>query len=235
LLAWFLLLGLSVTTSAFAAPLDAIAICGTANEEMSQELKGNLQGQAQTIAKLGTAELHGAVSSAKKEIEFGKNRSDATRELHYLRHASCMLIILDDKLSTDEKLRRIRSLSVLTNDQSSDVPDDIPAKFAETSATRVSAFQFQTPPQEVKPGFRKWRRVTPDEWEQLYPDGTKEYSYRVARIHLYDCDGTIVSSKFEPDFQAFFPDKNCETREFMFRRLSQGKVWHSYVHIDRME
>jgi hypothetical protein len=32
--------------------------------------------------------------------------------------------------------------------------DDVPPKFPETAATRVSAFQFQTPPQEVKPGSK---------------------------------------------------------------------------------
>jgi hypothetical protein len=231
----FLLVGPTGTPPAFAAPLDASAICGTANEEMSQELKGNLEAKAQTFARLGTAELQGAVSDAKKTIEVGKNRSDAARELHFLNHASCMLIIQDDHLSTDEKLKRINELRVLTNVSSSNTPADLPAKFSETDATRVSAFDFQTPPQEIKPGFRKWTRVAPDTWVQLYPDGTKDFEYKVARINLYDCDGTVVSSKIDNDFQAFFPDKDCQTKQFMFRRLSQGNKWHSYVPIDHMK
>jgi hypothetical protein len=113
--------------------------------------------------------------------------------------------------------------------------DDLPAIFPETPATRVRAFEFQTPPQEVKPGFRKWTRVASDVWEQLYPDGTKQLTYTIKRINLNDCDGTVVSPKEEPDFQAFFPDKTCRKKEFMFRRLSQGKTWHSYVPINHME
>ncbi len=113
--------------------------------------------------------------------------------------------------------------------------DDLRAASTETDATRVNAFELQTPPQEIKPGFRKWTRVAPDVWEQLYPDGTKEYMYKIARINLYHCDGTIVSPKFDPNFQGFFPDKTCQIKEFMFRRLSDGKTWHSYVPIDHME
>jgi hypothetical protein len=123
-------------------------------------------------------------------------------------------------------------VNLLTSPQSLD--GDRIAK-PETAATRVRAFEFKTPPQEIKPGFRKWTRVAPDVWEQLYPDGTKELEYTIKRINLYDCDGTVVGPKTDPDFQTFFPDKNCQTKQFMFRRLSQGTAWHSYVPIDRME
>jgi hypothetical protein len=112
---------------------------------------------------------------------------------------------------------------------------DSPPSFPETDATRVSAFEFQTPPQEIKAGFRKWSKLAPGVWEELYPDGTKGISYTVKRIHLGDCDGTVASSKEDHDFQVFFPDKNCETKEFMFRRLSQRTTWHSYVPIDHMQ
>jgi hypothetical protein len=114
-------------------------------------------------------------------------------------------------------------------------PNDTPARSQETDATRVHSFDFETSAAEVKPGLRKWNRIAPDVWEQLYPDGTKSFNYRVKRISLFDCDGTVVSPKDDPDFQSFFPDKNCETKQFMFRRLSQGTAWHSYVPIDHME
>jgi hypothetical protein len=84
--------------------LDARAICGTPHEEVSQEIKGNLEGKAQTLARIGAAEIQGAISTAKKEIEVGTTRSDAERELHYLNYISCVLIIQDSILSTDEKL-----------------------------------------------------------------------------------------------------------------------------------
>jgi hypothetical protein len=90
--------------------------------------------------------------------------------------------------------------------------DDLPAKSSETAATRVRAFEFQTSPQEIKPGFRKWTKLAPDTWEQLYPDGTKDIEHIIKRINLNDCDGTVVSPKNDLDFQAFFSDKNCQTR-----------------------
>ena len=102
-------------------------------------------------------------------------------------------------------------------------------------ATRTHSFEFTTPPTEVKAGLRQWTRVAPDVWEQVYPDGTKEYSYTLKRIHLDSCDGTIVVNKNDLDFQAYVPDRNCDDREFMFRRLSQGPGWRRYVPIDAMK
>ena len=113
--------------------------------------------------------------------------------------------------------------------------DDTPARSQETDATRVHSFEFETSAAEFKPGLRKWSRIAPDVWEQLYPDGSKTFNYKVKRISLYDCDGTVVSPKEDPDFQSFFPDKGCETKQFMFRRLSQGTAWHSYVPIEHVE
>ena len=63
---------------------DARAMCGTPHEQVSQDMKGNLEGKAQTLARVGSTELQGAISIAKREIEIGTNRSDAERELHYL-------------------------------------------------------------------------------------------------------------------------------------------------------
>jgi len=112
---------------------------------------------------------------------------------------------------------------------------DQPAEYPEMDATRTHSFEFTTPPTEVKAGLRKWTRVAPDVWEQVYPDGTKEYSYTLKRIHLDSCDGTIVVNKNDLDFQAYVPDRNCDDREFMFRRLSQGPGWRRYVPIDAMK
>jgi hypothetical protein len=94
-------------TPTMAAALDARTVCGTPNEEVSQETKGNLEGKAQTLARIGTAELQGAVSNVKREIEVRENRGDAARELHYLNYISCVLIYQDDRLSTDDKLKRV--------------------------------------------------------------------------------------------------------------------------------
>jgi hypothetical protein len=115
------------------------------------------------------------------------------------------------------------------------VPGDTPPTSPETDSTRVHSFEFQSPPTEVNPGLRKWTKIAPDVWEQDYPDGTKNYNYKVKRISLFDCDGTVVSPKEDPDFQQFFPDKGCDVMTFMFRRLSQGNTWHAYVPINHVE
>jgi tetratricopeptide (TPR) repeat protein len=117
---WLLLAGVIGATPAFAAPLDTRVVRGTPNEEVSQEMKGNLEGKAQTFARIGTADLQGAVSNAKKEIEVRENRSDAARELHYLDYISCVIIYQDDRLSTDDKLERIDKIKHALNPNTSE-------------------------------------------------------------------------------------------------------------------
>ena len=112
---------------------------------------------------------------------------------------------------------------------------DVPARYPETDTTRVRSFRFETPPNEYKGGSRQWLRIASDLWEQIYPDGTKQLNHVVGRIRVDGCDGTVVSGKPDLDFQAFFPDRNCDDKEFMFRRLSQGTQWHAYVQIDQMK
>jgi hypothetical protein len=85
-------------------------VCGPAGEEISQETKGRLEGKARTLVDTGTVALKGAASNARTEIEVRANRSDASRELHYLNHISCVIIYQDSQLSTDEKLQRIAVL-----------------------------------------------------------------------------------------------------------------------------
>jgi hypothetical protein len=111
------------TTPLFAQqPLDPRAVCGTASEEVSGEIKGSLTGKAQTFARIGTVELEGEASRAKRDIEIRENRSDAARELHYLNYISCMLIYQDKTLSTDEKLKRIAVLQTALTPSVSEPP-----------------------------------------------------------------------------------------------------------------
>jgi hypothetical protein len=105
------------------------------------------------------------------------------------------------------------------------------AEYPETNETRVHSFEFQTPPQEVDPGLRRWTRISPDEWEEKKPDGSTNLQRVVKRIRLYGCDGTMVNAITDPNFQLFFPDQNCQTKQFMFRRKSQGTTWHGYAPI----
>jgi hypothetical protein len=87
-----------------------LEICGSPSEMESEQVKGNLEGKAQTLARIGQAELQGEAARIRSEITVGSNRSDAARELHYLNYLSCVAIFSDKSLSTDEKLARIRAL-----------------------------------------------------------------------------------------------------------------------------
>jgi hypothetical protein len=229
-IALYAMLASGVSISAASAQLNAqqiqiiqetaASICNTVREAKGQNSDVRVQGDINAqlgglIGKLAGASAKGSMT--KEEFE-GLSR-DAT--------ATAMG---DDRGCRERVFNKMFDKLSL----SPDVGGDRIAK-PETAATRVRAFDFKTPPQEIKPGFRKWTRVAPDVWEQLYPDGTKELEYTIKRINLYDCDGTVVGPKTDPDFQTFFPDKNCQTKQFMFRRLSQGTAWHSYVPIDRME
>jgi len=112
---------------------------------------------------------------------------------------------------------------------------DIPASYAETDATGVRSFQFETPPNEYKAGSRKWVRTAPDVWEENYPDGEKTIYHVVKRIRVGDCDGTVVSKSLDKNFQCFFTDRTCDENSIMFRRLSEGNQWNFYANINDLK
>ncbi len=77
--------------------------------------------------------------------------------------------------------------------------------------------------------------MKPDTWEETYQDGTKHKSFVLKRIHVGDCDGTVVGDKIADDFQIFLPDKNCDNKAFFFRRLSQGARWTRYADLENVK
>jgi outer membrane protein OmpA-like peptidoglycan-associated protein len=93
-----------------AAPLDARGVCGTYNEEVSEKTKEAIGTKAREVTSVGTDDLQAAAETAKRDIEIGKNRSDAERELHYLNYISCIIIYQDAHFTTDQKLERINAL-----------------------------------------------------------------------------------------------------------------------------
>jgi hypothetical protein len=97
-------------SSANARDLDPQETCGSPNEEIGEDLKGKLDAKAQTLARLGSAQLAGEIQKTRKEIMVRENRSDASRFIQYLIVVSCQVIVSDDKLTTDEKLSRIATL-----------------------------------------------------------------------------------------------------------------------------
>lgn len=133
--AFVLLASFSVKHQAFAqTPLE---ICGLPSEAESQEVKGNLQGKAQTLARLGEAELQGAAELIRNEITIGSNRSDAARELHYINYMSCVAIFSDKTLSTDQKLARIRALNAGLYMSAPPKPSPLPAPTPSPTASHA--------------------------------------------------------------------------------------------------
>lgn len=144
-----------------------------------------------------------------------------------------------DKYSTDPRacaISMMRMLAPMMLRQSNfSKTNDITAKRPETDATRLQSFMIHTSSSEVSPGYRKWLRVRPDTWEETYQDGTKHKIYVLKRIHVGDCDGTVVGGKIDRDFQIFLPDKNCDTRALFFRRISQGAKWVQYTDLESVK
>lgn len=193
---------------------------GSSDKEVKGEVSAQLKGFATTFGEAG---FHGAGKLTNSEYQ------------NVLREQLAKSI--GDSAACNMEIFKSLRATLLDNAQpeAKKAESDIPASYAETDATRVRSFQFETPQTEIKPGRRKWVRIAPEVWEETYPDGTKHLSYVVKRIRIEDCDGTVVSGKLDKDFQGFFPDKNCDEKEFMFRRLSQGNQWHSYVQIDAIK
>jgi hypothetical protein len=172
--AWSALLLLMGSAPSYAAEpaLDALAVCGRASEELSQEQKGNLEGKAQTIARLGTAELQGAAANAKKEIEIRENRTDAERELHYLNHLSCVLIYQDAHWSTDEKLQRINVLRDALK----------PSSGSPATAPRSELLDYRGPPLWTTAG-KIAAEYPSGRWIES-PDGARQFFYET-EFHGY--------------------------------------------------
>ena len=94
-----------------------------------------------------------------------------------------------------------------------------PPAAPETREARVVGFSYQTPPQEVDPGLRIFRREADDTWTNTYPSGHTEKGSRVrARIVLEGCNGSVIGPNDEPDFAVFIPDKGCPGMMARWRR-----------------
>lgn len=92
------------------SPMPVGEVCGPPSEQISTTEKGNLDAKARTLFKIGSAEMQGAAEQIKSEIMVNPDRSDAARQLFYLKRVSCVLVYQDATLSTDEKLKRIQAL-----------------------------------------------------------------------------------------------------------------------------
>src|ERR1700722_20178593 len=74
----FLYIGsLLCTELLLAAPLDARDVCGTYNEQVSERTKEAIGTKARELTNVGTDGLQAAAETAKRDVEIGKNRSDA--------------------------------------------------------------------------------------------------------------------------------------------------------------
>ncbi|WP_187278187.1 toll/interleukin-1 receptor domain-containing protein [Methylobacterium sp. WL7] len=111
--------------------------------------------------------------------------------------------------------------------------DDAQPQFPETQATRLSAFTMQTSSTEYKAGTRDWVRVAPDRWVERYADGTQNFMRVLKRIHLNECDGTVVSRSENADIEFFLPDRHCSDLVFQFRRKPNG-AWVTYTQMENV-
>jgi hypothetical protein len=111
--------------------------------------------------------------------------------------------------------------------------NDTPAKYPESSKTKVNSFSLTSPPNEFKPGRRTWTRIAEDLWQQVYPDGTKGTLRVIKRINVGSCDGGVIILPPDEQFQSFIPDKGCPNMMFLFRRLPTS-AWTGYVPLENI-
>lgn len=89
----------------------------------------------------------------------------------------------------------------------------------ESAATRVVAFNYRTPPQEVAPGLRRFKRDADGTWSNTYPNGHVDRGARErARALIGGCPGSVIGKNDEPEFAVFIPDKGCPGMMAKWRR-----------------
>jgi pimeloyl-ACP methyl ester carboxylesterase len=102
------------------------------------------------------------------------------------------------------------------------LPGDTPARSAENPKTRLVSFNINLPNESFEPGLRYWTRPTLDRWLEKYPNGIASAFEVLTRIHVSECDGTIVVSQKDPTLQLFIPDSGCEQMVLKWRRKADG-------------
>ena len=106
LVALFSALALSATNStAHAATFD----CGRPPPLANEAWKAELNGRAQTIGKIGSAGLGGAIASSRSEVISKYPNADRVIADAYFNYMVCSIVMNDTKLTSDEKLARIVS------------------------------------------------------------------------------------------------------------------------------
>lgn len=96
---------------------------------------------------------------------------------------------------------------------------------AETAATRLNSFSWQSTPTEVNPGIRKWSRRPDGKFVETYPSGHSQVTEMRARIIIEGCAGTVVGPSDEPNFAIFLPDRGCKGMVVRWQR-GRGTHWN---------
>lgn len=109
------------------------------------------------------------------------------------------------------------------NSQPSDIYIYGPLAQPETEATRVTAFDYRTPPGEIDPGLRRFRRQAGGAWHVTYPSGHVDKGAKIrVRAIVEGCAGTVIGKDAEPEFAVFIPDKGCPGMMARWRRGEGG-------------
>jgi hypothetical protein len=98
----------------------------------------------------------------------------------------------------------------------------VPAS-TETDSSRLNSFTWQSAPNEVNAGIRKWSRRADGQFVEAYPSGHTQVMQTRARILLDGCAGTVVGPADEPNFAIFLPDRGCKG---MVARWQRGRGTH---------
>ncbi|MEQ1696277.1 MAG: TIR domain-containing protein [Hyphomicrobiaceae bacterium] len=107
-----------------------------------------------------------------------------------------------------------------------------PTASTESTRNRVIAFAYRTPPQEIDPGLRLFKRQADGIWTNTYPSGFVERGGEQTRINLDGCTGAVIGKDTEPDFVIFIPDKGCPGMMLRFKR--GNAPWIVFGHMENV-
>jgi hypothetical protein len=160
-------------------------LCGSPPEfkstsEEIENLKGELQGKAQILSRfVGDAGLSGKVENERKSIYQSADKVSAAQQDAYLSYIFCVLIMDDNKLSTQEKLKAVNEFKKPTPElKDKPIPSmDQPTPQPSISTPKSVDVLYETGEFENWSLTRGWGRVS----SMLLYDGT-ERDFQIAPI-----------------------------------------------------
>ena len=94
------------------------------------------------------------------------------------------------------------------------------SKGLELESKMPTSYYFEYP-FEPQPGKRLWKRVDPETWHEVYPDGSTSVFKVQGHANVSDTEGTIVLSS-DGGLKAFIPDLGSQVMHHWYINTARG-------------